>query len=109
MADAAKISMVQDLLPPESGWDDTKVGTYLDAGLTVYGVMTQFWEAKTAQTANMIDISESGSSRSLSQIHQNAKAQAEYWRDKAATEKADEKAELEEADSHIKIHKISRI
>lgn len=109
MADAGDVANVQDLLPDTAdadGWTSEKISVYLDADRSVYEVLQTYWESKVAKLYAMIDVSESGSSRSLSQIVQNAKAQAEYWRDRVAAEDAEED---KDANSHIAFHKITRV
>lgn len=109
MADQADIENVKDLLPAEAeteGWDDAKIAVYLDGDRTVFQVVQTYWESKSSKLYAMIDVSESGSSRSLSKIYENAKGQAEYWRDRAQTEKD----EIEkEAGGRIAFHRITRV
>ena len=113
MAEAADILSVKDLLPSKAledeGWDDAKITVYLDAGKSVSGVLLQYWDARSAQLYQMIDVSESGSSRSLGKIYDNAKSMAEYWRDRVKSEKEDEKAEETEAAQYTRLHKITRV
>lgn len=95
MADESVVSEVIDLLPADAKvgdaiWDAAKVESLLDAGNSVNKLMARFWNAQAAATATMIDISESGSSRSLSTIHENAVRMARYWDDRL---KAEEDAE----------------
>lgn len=90
MAEAAQVEMVKDLLPADAetnGWNDQKITTYLDAGNSVSKTVALYWEGRASRLYQMIDISESGSSRSLSKIYDNAKSMAEYWRDRAAAER----------------------
>lgn len=97
MADANVVGQVLDLLPTEAkigetAWDQERVITLLDQGNSVNQLMSRFWNAKAAETASLIDISESGSSRSLSTIHENAVRMARYWDDRV---KADQDAAVE--------------
>jgi hypothetical protein len=39
----------------------------------------QIWEQKAARFSTLVDVSESGSSRSMSQLYKNAAAQATYY------------------------------
>ena len=94
MADANVVAQILDLLPVEAkvgsdSWDMEKVTALLDQGSTTNEVMSRFWHSKAAETAAMVDVSESGSSRSLSTIHENAMRMAKYWDDRV---KADEDA-----------------
>lgn len=104
MADAAQIEMVKDLLPTEAeaeGWDSTKIGLYLDAPNTAFQTVALYWESKAAKLYQMIDVSESGSTRSLSRIYDNAKAMAEYWRGRYDVQR--------EEDGHTRLHMIKRV
>lgn len=97
MADANVVGQVIDLLPTdakigESPWDTERVTTLLDQGNSVNQLLSRFWNAKAAETASYIDVSESGSSRSLSTVHENAVRMARYWDDRV---KADEDAAAE--------------
>lgn len=87
MADANVVEQVLDLLPTEAKigealWDQERVAILLDQGNSVNQLMSRFWNAKAAESATMIDVSESGSSRSLSTIHENAVRMARYWDDR---------------------------
>lgn len=100
MAEAAQIEMVKDLLPDsweEDGWSEEKIGLYLDAESSVNKVMALFWEGKSSRLYQLIDVSESGSSRSLSKIYDNAKQLAEHYRDRAREEREDAKVDKEDA------------
>ncbi len=44
------------------------------------------WEQKASSYSTLVDVSESGSSRSMSQIYKNALAQAKYYGDKVTEE-----------------------
>lgn len=108
MAEAADVAVVLDLLPAESGdegWNEEKVAIYLDGGYSKYQAVALYWESKAAKLYTMIDISESGSSRSLSKVYDNAKGQAEYWRGRDLAEKE----EVLRADGHTRIHKVTRV
>lgn len=107
MAEAADIEQVKDLLPAEDDdlWADEKIGIYLDASNSVYKVAALFWESKAARLYAMIDVSESGSSRSLSKIYDNARSMAEYFNDRVAQEEVVE----EKATNYTRIHKITRV
>lgn len=43
------------------------------------------WEGKAAGFANLVDVSESGSSRKMSDLYKNAVAMASYYRGKSTT------------------------
>ena len=88
MANADDVAQVLELLPADAGWDETKIGEMLDAGNSIYKVMLRYWNKAAADSAKLVSISESGSSRDLSTIHRNAVAMAAYWDDKVKAEEA---------------------
>lgn len=100
MAEAAQIEMVKDLLPDsweEDGWSEEKIGLYLDAEQSVNKVMALFWEGKSSKLYQLIDVSESGSSRSLSKIYDNARTLAEHYRNRAKEEREEAKADVDDS------------
>lgn len=106
MAEESDIENVMDLLPEDSDWDNAKVSSYLDGGKSVYGVVQAFWESRAARLYTAIDVQESGSSRSLSRLYDNALKQAEYW---ASRVEAEEAQEEEDSTGHISFNTITRI
>lgn len=66
--------------PEEYDWDDGKISDVLTVtNLSVPQTVRQFWLERVMNTAEFIDVNESGSSRTLSTVHQNARAMLEYW------------------------------
>lgn len=89
MATAEAIAEVLSNLPDDSGWTDETAGTALDSfGGSVPRAVRSFWAKRVANTANLVDISESGSSRSLSKKHEQAREQLAYWDSIIAAESA---------------------
>jgi len=83
MAAPEDIQEVLDMLGPdaaESGWTNEKIGAALDDGDTPNEIARRYWEYRMSRSSTMADVSESGSSRKLSQIFENAKALAAYYR-----------------------------
>lgn len=75
MATEREVQEVKDLLPKDataSGWDDTRINGDLDEGLSKNKIALQFWSNRAANTFTLTAVSESGSSRTLSDIHRNA-------------------------------------
>lgn len=111
MAEDADVQKVNDLLPADAeteGWNEEKITTYLDAeGGSVYEVLITYWEGKAAATWQMIDVNESGSSRSLSKIHDNAERMAGYWRERL--QRYEESIEKEDLKTTTTIGKIKRV
>jgi len=82
MADAIAVTQAMEMLGPDApanGWDEIRVGQDLDNGLTINAIALAWWRARMAQTANMMDVSEAGSSRSLGQAWQHAQAMVNYY------------------------------
>ena len=82
MATEADILSVQNNIPDdasEDGWDEDYIGGLLDAGLTVTKATLSFWSGRVGKYAALVDISESGSSRSLSQLFTQAKEAYQLW------------------------------
>jgi hypothetical protein len=89
MADADLIQETRDMLgqnPEQFGWDDVRIEAELDAGNSSATIARKFWESRMVSQTNMADMSESGSSRSLSQIFKNAQAAAAYFQGREAAE-----------------------
>lgn len=81
---AVKINIPDDA--DADGWDDAYIGTLLDAGLSITKTTLAFWAARVGKYANLVDISEAGSSRSLSQLFNQAQAMHQIWLDKSKLE-----------------------
>jgi hypothetical protein len=89
MASPDDIDEVRFMLGPNAeaeGWTDEKIGDMLDAGSSPAQIAQQYWESQMASTATLVDVSESGSSRRMSQVSQNAANLANYWGHVAAQE-----------------------
>lgn len=109
MASEADIMIVQDNLPSEAigeGWDEEKIGLLLDSGLSTSKVVRQWWSNRSAATAGFVNVSESGSSRSLSDIHKQALGMLKYWDDVIRLE--EQEAEEEETPGRIAFHRAVR-
>jgi hypothetical protein len=61
------------------GWTMTRIEEDLDLDMTPNQIALAYWQSKEAKTAHLVDVSESGSSRSLSNIHSNARAMVERY------------------------------
>lgn len=106
MATADEIANVAELLPSEAadaGWNDAKINAMLDAGNSLNQILLRFWEVKAAESAKLISISESGSSRDLAAIHRQALSMAQYWADKIKSETAIEDAAARRGRARIHI------
>ena len=91
MATPEDIAVVKSQILEESGaygFDDNAISAMLDAGLSTTKTILAVWSGIAAKTSSMVDVQESGSSRSLSQIHTNAQAMADWWKLKSDAEDA---------------------
>lgn len=82
MATADAIRDVSEMLgsaAAAAGWDDTRIGADLDAGKTPNKIALQWWIYQSAKTANLTQVSESGSSRTLSDIWEHAIKMRDYF------------------------------
>lgn len=61
-------------------WDDAYCTQVIDASSSLNAAATRAWEEKAAIYAGMIDTTESGSSRRLSQLQAQALNMAGYYR-----------------------------
>lgn len=87
--DASQLAFLRQLVgepDDQNGWTDDRIqklgsgalksdGTY---DMRLYAALV--WEAKAADAVELVDVSESGSSRSMGQIHGHAVKMAERYR-----------------------------
>ncbi len=84
MATIEEIEELRDLInePDDTnGWTDEKLATLLDATLTMNEAASRAWSMKATTVAALVDVSESGSSRKLSDVHKNYLAMAKHFGD----------------------------
>jgi hypothetical protein len=62
-----------------NGYDNTRLAELLDTPLTVNAAAAVVWREKAANAAELVDVSESGSSRKLSDIRKNALEMAAHY------------------------------
>ena len=109
MADQDEIDKVKEALgggeyATENGYDDNKIEDLLDAGQTPNSIAASFWESRWSASAELIDISESGSSRGLSAVTRNAKDLAALYR-----HRADNEASSPTPTRGIRSHRMKRV
>lgn len=66
-------------------YTDAYLSGLLDASGTVDHAASTVWTNKAAATASLVDVSESGSSRKLSDLNRNALAMAEFYGKRTTT------------------------
>lgn len=87
--DADQLAYVRQLISEPSdvnGWTDDRIQALGPAALKADGsydlrtYAATIWEAKAAEAVPLVDVSESGSSRAMGQIHAHALKMAERYR-----------------------------
>lgn len=79
MATTIEIAEARRRSDGAAGHTDEQIEEYLDSGKTVFDFARMYWESKAATYSSLVDVSESGSSRSNSQLHKNALAMAVHF------------------------------
>lgn len=64
-----------------NGWTDEKLGLVIDGASSINDAARSVWVSKASTYVTLVDVSESGSSRKLSDLHKNALAMAKYYSD----------------------------
>lgn len=83
MATAEEIAELRRMIGEslnESPWDDATIAALIDASPSMNVAAMKSWEQKAATYASMVDVSESGSSRRLSQLQEQALRMVAYYR-----------------------------
>lgn len=65
-------------------YSDVQIQELLNDGKTVNEVSRDIWTSRAAQYSSMVNVSESGSSRSMGDLYKNALAMADRFRDEEA-------------------------
>jgi|SRR5918994_2134873 hypothetical protein len=65
-------------------WTDAILADIIDNADDLDTAALEVWEAKAASAASMVDTAESGSSRRLSQLHEQALKMVAHYRDATA-------------------------
>ena len=108
MAAQELIDQVNANLPDDASddnWDDTFIGSMLDSGLSVTKVTLAFWSSRVGKLSTVVDVTESGSSRQLSNLFNQAKAMYDIWLAKANLEDNP----VPTTRSSIRFHKMTRV
>ncbi len=82
MAAEEQVLALRELIaePDDSnGWTDERLGRAIDAAATVNAAASAVWYQKAAIFANLVDVSESGSTRKLSDLRKNAMEMAAHF------------------------------
>ena len=82
MATAAEIAsfrLLIDVQADEDPYTDAALGTRMDAATSTESLAAAIWREKAAVYAALVNVSESGSSRSLGDLQKNALAMADMF------------------------------
>jgi hypothetical protein len=83
MAEADEVLLLREyILEPDdaNGWTDERLGGYIDRAGSVKGAAAEVWDVKAAEVSDLVNVSENGSSRNLSDLFKNAQAMAGRYR-----------------------------
>lgn len=86
---ATSLEEVQNNLPPDAtgeGWDEAKINSLVEAGTSLARIMMTYWSGRAAAYSKFVTVSESGSTRSLSDVHKQALDMLKYWTDRSNRE-----------------------
>ena len=106
MATAAEISTVRDNVnePNDATFSDEVIEALIDAGGTD-SASAALWRKKAAAFAELVDVSEAGSSRKMSDLYKNALAMASHFDAQAGTEPVPGPGPI----GHAKVGRIERL
>ena len=108
MAQQDDIDQVKSNLPDDAegdGWNDTLIGGMLDTGLSIIKTTLAFWNARVAKLSVVVDVTESGSSRQLSNLFNQAKSVRDMWLEQSNLEDNP----VVTTRSRISFHKATRV
>lgn len=83
MAEAVDIARLRRLIgEPEDStvWTDAVLAQIIDDAADLNSAALEVWESKAASAASYVDTTESGSSRKMSQIHEQALKMIAYFK-----------------------------
>lgn len=86
MATEADIEEARRRTDSAADYTDEQIEAFLDSGRTVFDFARLYWESKAATFSTLTDVSESGSTRKLSDLHKNALAMAKHFGTDTAAE-----------------------
>lgn len=89
MATAEEVLKLRQYInePDDCGeWADVRLGEYIDASSNLYNAAAEIWGIKAGQYSGLVNVSESGSSRSLGDLLKNAERMAKHYRELGTAE-----------------------
>jgi hypothetical protein len=81
MATASELENLRRLTDGADGYTDEALSLMLSNGMTENQIAYRIWNEIAASSASLVDTSESGSSRKLSDLHKNALTMAATFKD----------------------------
>lgn len=72
-------------IAPAGDYDTDELMTLIDEK-GINGAAAELWQVQVSATASLVDVTESGSSRKMSQVHDRAKEQYAYYLNLATEE-----------------------
>jgi hypothetical protein len=79
MATAEEVDVLKRLgSSAHENYTEIELGALIDS-LTLNGAAAQLWRETASATTQLVDVSESGSSRKMSDVHRNALSMAGYY------------------------------
>lgn len=80
MASSDQIALVRLYAdePTQDNWTDAQLNLLIDEG-SVESATAAVWREKQARFSSLVDVSEAGASRKMSQAFDNAQKMAAYW------------------------------
>ena len=107
MADLTLVDQISEDMGPDP-WEDDEIIRLLDEEqLTANQILFRFWTRRSAEAAHLTSISESGSSRSLQQVHDNALKMVKMYDDRVKAEAAP--AGVVPLTTGFRSHRIKRV
>lgn len=87
MAEAVAIAALRRMVdePGTETYTDEALSALLDSKESAEAAAAVIWREKAAKASTLVNVSESGSSRSLQQIYANAESMAKYYDSKSGT------------------------
>jgi adenine-specific DNA methylase len=68
-----------------NGWTDERIGEYIDREADLFLAASAIWSSKAASYASLVNVSESGSSRSMGSLIDNALKMAKEFKGRSTT------------------------
>lgn len=83
MATAEELTLVREYIAEpneDNGWTDERITVFVDEADNLHLAAADMWGVKAGTAAGLVNVSESGSSRSLSDLLRQAREMEAYYR-----------------------------